>query len=226
MLERWVWMILCSLGAISLLGMKMNQTSIPLPKPSFDGSVSVEKAIKERRTIRDFQEKALPLAHLSQLLWASQGITDPKEGKRAAPSGGALFPLDIYLIVGEKGVEGTEAGIYHYLPEKHLISLLSKGDRRKEIASASLWQMWMARAPVIVIITAEYRRITGKYGERGIRYALMEVGHVGQNLFLQAGALGLGAGIVGAFNDADVSKVIGGPSQHEPLLIMPVGYKK
>ena len=84
MLERWVWMILCSLGAISLLGMKMNQTSISLPKPSFDGSVSVEKAIKERRTIRDFQEKALPLAHLSQLLWASQGITDPKEEKRAA----------------------------------------------------------------------------------------------------------------------------------------------
>jgi len=226
MLERWTWMILCSFGAMGLLGMRMNQASISLPKPSLNGKVSVEKAIKERRTIRDFNERPLPLNHFSQLLWAAQGITDPKTGKKAAPSGGALYPLDIYLIIGANGVEGVESGVYHYLSEKHSISLLSKGDRRKEIATASLWQMWMAKAPVMFIITAEYRRITGKYGERGIRYALMEVGHVGQNLFLQAEALGLGAGIVGAFNDADVSKVMGGPPQHEPLLIMPVGYKK
>jgi len=226
MLEKWVWMILCSFWAMGLLGMRMNQGSISLPKPSLDGKVSVEKAIKERRTIRDFKERPLPLNHLSQLLWAAQGITNPKEGKRAAPSGGALYPLDIYLIIGANGVEGVEAGIYHYLPENHSISLLSKGDRRKEIASASLLQMWMAKAPVMFIITAEYRRITGKYGERGIRYALIEVGHVGQNLFLQAEAIGLGAGIVGAFNDTDVLKVMGGAPQHEPLLIMPVGYKR
>jgi SagB-type dehydrogenase family enzyme len=86
--------------------------------------------------------------------------------------------------------------------------------------------MWMTKAPVIFVITGEYKRITGKYGERGIRYALIEVGHVGQNLFLQAEALGLGAGIVGAFYDVDVSKIMGTPPQHEPLLIMPVGYKK
>jgi len=226
MLEKWVWMIVCSFGAMSLLGMKINQTSISLPKPSLDGKVSVEKAIKGRRTIRDFKERILPLNYLSQLLWAAQGITDPREGKRATPSGGALYPLDIYLVVGVSGVEGIEAGIYHYLPEKHSISLLSKGDHRKEIASASLWQTWMAKAPVMFIITAEYQRITRKYGERGIRYALIEVGHVGQNLFLQAEALGLGAGIVGAFNDADVLKVTGGALQHEPLLIMPIGYKK
>ncbi|MGD0915193.1 MAG: SagB/ThcOx family dehydrogenase [Thermodesulfobacteriota bacterium] len=226
MFERWAWMVLCSVWTMGLLGMRMNQGSILLPKPSLDGKVSLEKAIKGRRTVRDFNERSLSLNHLSQLLWAAQGITNPKEGKRAAPSGGALYPLDIYLIVGGNGVEGMESGIFHYLPEKHSISLLSKGDRREEIASASLWQMWMARAPVIFIITADYRRITGKYGERGIRYALMEVGHVGQNLFLQAEALGLGAGIVGAFNDADVSKVMGGAPQHEPLLIMPVGYKK
>ena len=108
-----------------------------------------------------------------------------------------------------------------------LCSLVTMGllGIRKEIASASLWQMWMAKAPVIFIITAEYRRITGKYGERGVRYALIEVGHVGQNLFLQAGTLGLGAGIVGAFHDTDVLKVMGTPSKHEPILIMPVGYK-
>src|SRR4030042_4795682 len=170
MLKKWSGMILCSFCMLGLLGIKMGHASIPLPKPSLNGKVSVEKAIKERRTIRDFKDRLLSLTHLSQLLWAAQGITDSKEGKRAAPSGGALYPLDIYLIVGANGVEGMEAGIYHYLPEKHSISLLSKGDRRKEIATASLWQIWMAKAPLMFIITAEYRRITGKYGERGIRY--------------------------------------------------------
>jgi len=219
-------MILCSFCMLGLLGIKMGHASIPLPKPSLNGKVSVEKAIKERRTIRDFKDRLLSLTHLSQLLWAAQGITDPTIGRRAAPSGGALYPLDIYVLIGENGVEKMEAGVYHYLPKEHSVLPISKGDRRQEIASASLGQMWMTKAPVIFIITAEYKRITGKYGERGIRYALIEVGHVGQNLFLQAEALGLGAGIVGAFNDLEVSKVAGLPSKHEPLLIMPVGYKK
>jgi len=219
-------MILCSFCMLGLLGIKMGHASIPLPKPSLNGKVSVEKAIKERRTIRDFKDRLLSLTHLSQLLWAAQGITDPTIGRRAAPSGGALYPLDIYVLIGENGVEKMEAGVYHYLPKEHSVLPISKGDRRKEIASASLGQMWMAKAPIIFIITAEYKRITGKYGERGIRYALIEVGHVGQNLFLQAEALGLGAGIVGAFNDLEVSKVAGLPSKHEPLLIMPLGYKK
>ena len=226
MLEKWFRIFLCSFCVLGLLGIKKGHASIPLPKPSSDGKVSVEKAIKERRTLRDFKDRTLPLTYLSQLLWAAQGITDQMERKRAAPSGGALYPLAIYVIVGEKGVEGIETAIYHYLPERHSILPISKGDRRKEIASASLRQMWMAKAPVIFVITAEYKRITGKYGERGIRYALIEVGHVGQNLFLQAEALGLGAGIVGAFYDEDVSKVIGLPPKHEPLLVMPVGYKK
>jgi SagB-type dehydrogenase family enzyme len=119
-----------------------------------------------------------------------------------------------------------EGGVYRYLPREHSLLPIARGDRRREIALTSLSQMWMARASVFFIITAEYRRITGKYGERGIRYALMEAGHVGQNLFLQAEALGLGAGIVGAFHDSEVSNKASLPSKHEPLLIMPVGYKK
>jgi SagB-type dehydrogenase family enzyme len=226
MLEKWIGLFLSFFLAMSLLEVRMGHASISLPRPSSDGKVSVEKAIKERRTIRDFKERILSLGHLSQLLWAAQGITDSVIGKRAAPSGGALYPLDIYIVIGENGVEKIEASVYHYQPKEHSISLISKGDRRKEIASASFGQRWMAKAPVIFVITAEYRRITGKYGERGIRYALIEAGHVGQNLFLQAEALGLGAGIVGAFNDLEVSKVTGLPPKHEPLLIMPVGYKK
>jgi SagB-type dehydrogenase family enzyme len=199
---------------------------IRLPNPASDGKVSVEEAIKERRTIRDFGPKPLTVVQLSQLFWSAQGITDERSGLRAAPSGGALYPLDVYAVVGEGGVEGLQPGVYHYHPASHSVQLVRKGDRRKEVASASLWQMWMARAPVIFIITSEYERITRKYGKRGIRYAQIEVGHVGQNIFLQSGALGLGAGIAGAFHDDSVAKAIGAPTAHKPLLIMPVGYKK
>ena len=212
--------------AFGILGIRSSHGAIPLPKPSLDGKVSVERAIQQRRTIRDFRETPLSLVHLSQLLWSAQGITDPKGAGRAAPSGGARYPLDIYVIIGKKSVENVEEGIYHYMPEKHSISSIDKRDLRREIASASLGQLWNAKAPVMFVITAEYARITARYGDRGIRYAQIEVGHVGQNLFLQAEALGLGAGIVGAFNDSEVAKVLGVPRQHEPLLIMPVGYKK
>ncbi|MGO8988869.1 MAG: SagB/ThcOx family dehydrogenase [bacterium] len=226
MFEKWIGGILFLFMVTGLLEVKNGHASIPLPKPSSDGKVSVEKAIKQRRTIRDFQERTLSLNHLAQLLWSAQGIADLTKGRRVAPSGGALYPLDIYILIGENAVEKMEAGIYHYLPKEHSMSMVLKGDLRREISSASLSQMWMAKAPVTFIITAEYERITGKYGERGIRYALIEVGHVGQNMFLQAEALELGVGIVGAFNDLEVSKVAGLPPQHEPLLMMPVGYKK
>ena len=199
---------------------------IQLPKPAFDGAVSVERAIKERRTIRAFRSDSLGMAQLSQLLWAAQGITDERRGFRAAPSGGALYPLDVYAVVGKGGVEGLGPGIYRYYPAGHRLKLISSGDRRRDVAGAALAQMWIARAPVIFVITAEYERITRKYGKRGVRYAHIEVGHVGQNIFLQAGAVGLGAGIVGAFHDASVAEAIGAPKKYEPIIIIPVGYKK
>ena len=197
-----------------------------LPQPRHDGKVSVEAAIKSRRTTRSFQPKPLAMVQFSQLLWSAQGITDERQGLRSAPSGGALYPLDVYAVVGEDGVEGLEAGVYHYRPTNHGIRLIEKGDRRREVASASHWQMWMARAPVMFIIASEYERITRKYGKRGIRYAQIEVGHVGQNIFLQSEAMGLKAGIVGAFHDDAVGKAIGIPETHRPLIIMPVGYEK
>jgi SagB-type dehydrogenase family enzyme len=199
---------------------------LQLPQPASDGEISVERAIKERRTIRAFRPDPLSMDQLSQLLWAAQGVTDERRGFRAAPSGGALYPLDVYAVVGEGGVAGLGSGIYRYHPASHSLELISTGDRRNEVAGAALSQMWIARPPVIFVITAEYERITRKYGERGVRYAHIEVGHVGQNIFLQAGALGLGAGIVGAFRDASVAKAIGAPKEHEPLIIIPVGYQK
>jgi SagB-type dehydrogenase family enzyme len=197
-----------------------------LPNAQTEGTVSLEKTIKVRRTIRSFTPQQLTLEQFSQLLWAAYGITEDRGYKRAAASGGACYPMDLYAMVGEEGVKGMDTGIYHYEPMGHSVSLKIEGDLREEVARASLGQMWMATPPLNLVICAEYARITSRYGDRGVRYAMIEAGHMGQNIFLQAEALGLGAGIVGAFQDEAVIQVMGTPSSHEPLLIMPVGYKK
>ena len=204
----------------------MKAEKVPLPEPRPKGNVSVEEAISQRRTLRSFKPKALALDQLSQVLWAAQGITDKKRGFRSAPSGGALYPLDVYAVVGKNGVEDLGEGVYLYLPHEHSLRKVADSDRRKGLARAAFGQNWIAQAPVVLTITAEYERITRKYGSRGIRYARIEVGHVGQNIFLQAEAFGLSAGIVGAFEDQSVAEIIGALDDHEPLLIMPVGYKK
>jgi len=196
-----------------------------LSRPKTEGNVSVEKAIKTRRTVRSFASKQLTFDQFSQLLWSSQGITEDGGYKRAAPSAGALYPMDVYAVVGHDAVNSIVPGIYHYDPKSHSLSLIAEGDHRDELSRASLSQIWMAKAPVSLVICAEYHRVTVKYGPRGERYAMMESGHIAQNIFLQARALGLDAGIVGAFIDADVKKALRIEAAHEPLLIMPVGYR-
>src|SRR5512139_3134726 len=109
-----------------ILGSSASNAAIALPKPSLDGKVSVEKAIQQRRTIRDFRETPLSLQQLAQLLWAAQGITDQKGGKRTVPSGGAQYPLDLYIVVGKNGIEGLDEGVYRYMPENHSISSIGK----------------------------------------------------------------------------------------------------
>jgi SagB-type dehydrogenase family enzyme len=195
-----------------------------LPDPVLDGEVSLERTIHTRRTVRSFRSRALSLQQLSQVLWAAQGITETGGFKRAAPSAGALYPMDVYGVIGKECIEKLTPGVYHYTPTGHTLSLIQEGDARRTLAEASLWQVWMAEAPLNLVITAEYSRITIKYGQRGVRYAMIEAGHIGQNIFLQCQAMGLEAGIVGAFDDSKVIQVMGIKKTHEPLLIMPVGY--
>jgi SagB-type dehydrogenase family enzyme len=195
-----------------------------LPQPKKEGTVSVEQAIQQRRTVRAFAAKSLELDQLSQLLWSAQGVTGGRGFKRAAPSAGALYPMDLYAAIGPQSVRLMEAGVYHYDPAGHRLARIGDRDMRSDIARAALFQMWMAEAPLNFVITAAYHRVSGKYGERGVQYAMIEAGHVGQNLFLQAEALGLKAGIVGAFHDSRLAEVLVLPDRHDPLLIMPVGY--
>lgn len=210
-------------SAKSLGGSGSKTESVELPEPKHKGEVSVEEAIFNRRSIRRYKDEPLNLEEVSQLLWAAGGKTiDGITGAtRAYPSAGGIYPLEIYLIAGE--VEGLAAGIYHYQWQDHSLILVSDGDIRKALAQAAWGQGMVARAPISLAFTAVYKRTTARYGQRGEdRYVPMDMGGAGQNVHLQAEALGLGTVIIGAFDDQEVKEVLG-IQDEEPLYIMPVG---
>lgn len=214
----FVSVITVGMGDISFAKDLISESEFRLPSPSKKSGVSIEEALVKRRSLREYKDEALTLEEISQLLWAAQGITSVWGG-RTAPSGGALYPLEIYLVVGK--VKGLEAGVYHYRPHSHFLTNIVQGDKRFALFNAGLWQSPIKNAPVSLVICAEYPRTTQKYGERGRRYVLIEVGHVGQNIYLQVESLGLKTVAIGAFMDEAVKKVLG--IKEEPLYIMPVG---
>lgn len=189
--------------------------TIELPDPERTGSVPLERVLNERRSVRELSGKALTLPQLSQLLWASQGLTRGGD-HRASPSAGALYPLEVYVATAE--------GLHHYRPSRHRMRRVSERDPRPLLYRAALRQEAVRDAPAVFTIAAVPARTTAKYGlDRGRRYVLMEAGHAAQNLLLQATALGLGGVPVGAFRDADVRDVLDLPADQEPLYLVPVG---
>ena len=201
---------------------RKREAPIKLPPPSRKGKISTEEAILKRRSFRRFRALPLSLAQLSQLLWSAQGITGTG-GRRAAPSAGATYPLEIFVVIGEHGIENLAAGIYHYDVDNHSLSLHMKGDLRQKLADTALGQSFIAKCPVDMVVCALHPRTAYRYGRRGERYVHMEVGHVGQNVSLQAVALGLATVMVGAFEDEEVGKVLKLGEQIKPLYIIPVG---
>ena len=197
--------------------------NIKLPKPAEDSKTSIEKAMLKRRSVRSFKVSSLTLAEVSQLLWAAQGITSPRE-LRTAPSAGALYPLEVYIVAGN--VDALQDGVYHYRPARHELAQVIKGDRRTELCAAALGQTSVRSAAAVIVFSAVYERTTVKYGNRGIRYVHMETGHAAQNVFLQAVSLNLGTVVIGAFYDDEVRKVLNMSDREQPLYIMPVGRMK
>lgn len=194
--------------------------TITLPRPSFKGSISVEEALKNRRSIREYKSTPLTLKELSQILWAADGKTSDWGG-RTAPSAGATYPLEIYVVIGN--VEGIKPGLYHYKIDTHSITLVKEGDIRLELSRAALNQSSVKNAPLIVVISGIFERTTTRYGKRGERYVFMEVGHCGQNIHLQAEALGLGSVMIGAFDNEKVKNVLG--IKEDIFYLCPVGKK-
>jgi len=193
---------------------------IILPVPVHDSATSVEKALKERRSIREYTGEPLTVAEVSQLLWAAQGIT-AQGFYRTAPSAGALYPLELYVAAGN--VTGLSAGIYKYKPNEHGLVRIAEGDKRKSLSGAALGQSCVRNCAAAIIFSAVYERVTGKYGGRGIQYTHMEAGHAAQNIYLQAFSLNLGTVVVGAFRDDEVKKLMQMNDDERPLYIMPVG---
>lgn len=193
---------------------------VELPSPIFKGTLSFEEVLTKRRSIREFKEEPINIQELSQLLFAAQGIT-AKWGGRTAPSAGALYPMEVYVVGGK--IKGVDPGIYRYEPNNHRLIKVKDGDKRGDLLKAALFQSPIKKAPLSFVITAIYERTTGKYGERGKRYAILEAGHIAQNILLQAVALNLSGVPVGAFFDEMVKRVLELQEGEEPLYIIPVG---
>ena len=204
---------------------------IKLPSSQLKGKVSLEETIARRRSVRSYRREPLALSQLSQILWSAQGVTGSR-GFRAAPSAGATYPLEIFAVVGTQAViageskqsaQELQAGVYHYEVDSHSLILHKATDLRPDLAGATLDQGFISDAPVTIVICALYHRTSYRYGRRGERYVHIEVGHVGENIHLQAVALGLATVEVGAFRDEEVREVLGLEEQIKPLYVMPVG---
>jgi SagB-type dehydrogenase family enzyme len=201
-----------------LAGSSLAARIIQLPKPKIISKTSLEEAIFRRRSERSFQKKDLSQEHLSQILWAAQGITDTHYGFRAAPSAGALYPLYIYVAKND--------GVFRYIPDGHKLLELTNEDKRPSLARASLGQNFVREAPVSIVIAANFAITQAKYGPRAFRYVCMEIGHVAENIHLQATAMGLGSVPIGAFWDDVIRTTLDIPEIQDPLYIIPVGYIK
>jgi len=194
--------------------------ALVLPEPRRDGAYPLERALSARRSVREFGDAPLRLEELAQLAWAAQGQVT-RGGLRTAPSAGALYPLELFVVAGN--VQDLAAGVYRYQSSLHQLAPVAEGDRRGELVRAAWGQRWLGEAPAVLVIAGVERRTTAKYGARGVRYVHLEAGHAAQNVLLQAVALGLGATVVGAFGDAEVKAAVALRADEQPLYLIPVG---
>jgi SagB-type dehydrogenase family enzyme len=193
---------------------------IALGVPTRKDGEGIWQVMEHRRSKRDYGRESLSFDLLSQLVWATQGIT-AREGPylfRTVPSAGALYPIETYLIVHR--IERLNPGIYHLDVARSSLELLREGDFSREIVEAALNQSMAASAAVVLVWTAVIKRSSGKYGERASRYIYLDAGHIGQNLYLAATALKLGCCTIGAFYDDKVNQVIGVDGKEETAIYL------
>jgi SagB-type dehydrogenase family enzyme len=183
----------------------------------------LEAALNRRESVREYTGAAVSNGDLSQLLWAAQGVRY-SGASRTAPSAGALYPLELYVLAGD--VTGLESGLYRYRVAQHDLIQLSREDLRRPLADVALDQPQVKEAAAVIVLTAVVQRTAAKYGERALRYVHMEVGCAGQNIHLQAAALGLGTVFIGAFRDARLCRLLNLADGETPQAIFPVGRRR
>jgi SagB-type dehydrogenase family enzyme len=196
----------------------MEKAQRTLPEPRTEGPISLEAAIAQRRSVRQYGPATLSLKEIGQLLWSAQGITGEHSTRRAAPSAGARHPLVLYVCRGD--------GIWRYYPQGHTMRQHLERDVREDLAEAAWRQDFIGEAPCVFVFSAVYERTRERYPERAMRYVPMDVGHATENLSLQAVALGLGSVSVGAFDDKAVKRVLALPDKEEPMYLIPVGHPR
>ena len=204
--------------------------SIPLPPPKFQRRIPVEDAITSRRSIRTFRDEPITLEELSTVLYLTAGVTRWISGAygiyrfplRTYPSAGALQPVELYVSAHK--VTGLRAGIYHYNPVNHSLEKLRDGDFSRTLIDIALGQEHAGQAPATIIMTVYWARTRWKYGDRAYRYAMLDAGFAGENLYLACIALGLGTCAIGAFYDEDLCKLLEIDCVDEiPVLLFPIG---
>ncbi len=203
---------------VALYKVYKNAIKTSLPEP-YSKTKDLYDILRKRRSIRDYKKDVpLSLKELSTILWASQGVTGEISGYslRTAPSAGALYPIETYLVI--RYVEGIPSGLYHFNVKEFLLELIEEGNFSHKITKASLNQFFMGEACVVLCWSAVFRRSMSKYGERGMRYIFMDVGHICQNVLLVAEAMGLGACPVGAFLDEDMNRLFGLNKDEESII--------
>jgi SagB-type dehydrogenase family enzyme len=192
---------------------------VPLPDPRTDGEVALEATLYERHSVREYGQASIMLPELSQLLWAAQG--NNRHGGRTAPSAGALYPIELYVVAGK--VEGLAEGLYRYRIGTHALLGLNDASLQSALASAALDQDQVKDAAAVIVVAGVVERTAVKYGKRALRYVHMEVGAVIENVCLQVAALGLATVFVGAFDDGRVKRLLDLPADASPFALLPIG---
>lgn len=208
--------VLCVLTTGAFSQTAQPGAQIKLPEPKFDGTVSVEKALKDRRTVRVYKDAPLSMSDVSQILWAAQGITEPKRGLRTAPSARAQYFLTVYFFAGN--VTGLNPGMYRYVPAGHVLEPVTGGDMKEKLYKA-VGQAPIQKAPAALVIAGAKDRAKNE----GWMY--LEAGHAAQNVYLEGVSLGIGTVTMAGFDADAVGKAIGLPAGEKVLYVMPLGKK-
>jgi len=189
-----------------------------LPKPVVGGSVSVSDALAMRRSCREFQPKNLSRDQVAQLCWAAQGITDDHKGLRTSPSAGAWYPITVFVADAD--------GVFEYRPQEHALSPVLESDARSGLQNAAAGQSCLGEAPLCLVIAVDIQRMVSKYHADAERYCLIEVGHVAQNVLVQATAMGLAGAPIGAFDRDEAFSALRLARYLQPVYLLPIGFPR
>ncbi|WP_438023348.1 SagB/ThcOx family dehydrogenase [Sorangium sp. So ce233] len=198
-----------------------------LPGRDFAIDAPLGAALERRRSIREFALRPMPLETLGRLLHASYGVRGARKldeewfVDRSTPSAGGLYPLEIY--VATQAVEELPDGLYHYDARAHELELRREGPAHPAITDLTLDQDMVVNTNVVVIITAVPFRTMRKYGQRGYRYLWIDAGHLGQNLYLVATAMGLGPVAIGGFYDDELKAFLALPAEEDAMYVVCIG---